>query len=399
MESTRLQREQIKSESIPCKTPKVGRAAAIIQRWPLTLYDPHSPALRLGHNFGVAHTRLPQTLQAKLTVNEPGDQYEQEADRVAEQVMRMPDTAPLLQRKCGCGGSTASGESCSECASHSRQLQRGATPETSSSPATAPSIVHEVLHAPGQPLDQSTRAFFESRMGHDFGGVRVHTDAKAAMSARAVNALAYTVGRDVVFGEGQFAPGTGTGRQIIAHELSHVVQQRHNQHDFKTLRVGPAHDSFERDAEQHAAWPGMGHAGTSSSAQGPQEGTLQRLGPAAIVALGVGAFATGFGIAWGADYLAMTRERADRYARNLDALYPGWLSALPNCPCTLPCETNTPSWVRDTNPNLSHYHPGAAFSCRSTAAATGGSRHGQQCTYDAARRLITSGAGAGTPDV
>ncbi len=85
--------------------------------------------------------------------------------------------------------------------------------------------VHEALRSPGRGLDPSTRAFMESRFGHDFGRVRVHTDAKAAESAQAVNALAYTLGRDVVFGEGAYAPGTARGRRLLAHELAHVVQQ------------------------------------------------------------------------------------------------------------------------------------------------------------------------------
>ena len=93
-----------------------------------------------------------------------------------------------------------------------------------------PPIVHDVLRAPGQPVDEGTRTFMESRFGHDFSRVRVHTDGKAPESARAVNALAYTVGRDVVFGAGQYAPGTTAGRRLMAHELSHVVQQRQGLH-------------------------------------------------------------------------------------------------------------------------------------------------------------------------
>jgi hypothetical protein len=90
---------------------------------------------------------------------------------------------------------------------------------------TAPPVVHDVLQATGQPLDAETRAFMEARFGHDFGQVRVHTDARAAESARAVNAAAYTVGRDIVFAPGHFAPGTQAGRHLLAHELTHVVQQ------------------------------------------------------------------------------------------------------------------------------------------------------------------------------
>jgi hypothetical protein len=92
-------------------------------------------------------------------------------------------------------------------------------------PGTVPPIVQEVLSSPGQPLDAETRAFFEPRFGHDFGNVRVHTDAKAAESARAVNALAYTVGRDVVFGRYNNDVRSSATRSLVAHELAHVVQQ------------------------------------------------------------------------------------------------------------------------------------------------------------------------------
>jgi peptidoglycan hydrolase-like protein with peptidoglycan-binding domain len=82
------------------------------------------------------------------------------------------------------------------------------------------------LRAPGQPLDRETRAFMEPRFGHDFSRVRVHTDARASESARAVNAFAYTVGRNVVFDAGQYAPHSRDGQQLLAHELTHVVQQQ-----------------------------------------------------------------------------------------------------------------------------------------------------------------------------
>ncbi len=91
--------------------------------------------------------------------------------------------------------------------------------------AVAPSIVDEVLQSSGQPLDAATRAFMEPRFGHDFGQVRVHTDAKAAESARAINAQAYSVGQNVVFGTGQHAPQSSVGQRLLAHELAHVLQQ------------------------------------------------------------------------------------------------------------------------------------------------------------------------------
>jgi hypothetical protein len=114
-------------------------------------------------------------------------------------------------------------------------------------------MVHDVLRSSSQPLDVSTRSFMEPRLGHDFSRVRIHTDAKAAESARALNALAYTVGRDVVFGAGQYAPNTPHGQKLLAHELTHVAQQ--NGMAFqpgRALRVGAPDDLFEHQAEANA---------------------------------------------------------------------------------------------------------------------------------------------------
>jgi Domain of unknown function (DUF4157)/D-alanyl-D-alanine carboxypeptidase len=141
-----------------------------------------------------------------------------------------PERSPLLQRKCPCGGAPGPTGECKECRKkrEAGMALRKVTHPSSliPHPSEAPPIVHEVLRGSGQPLDGATRFFMESRFGHDFGAVRVHTDAKAAESAWAVKALAYTVGRDVVFGAGQYAPQTGVGRKLLAHELAHVVQQR-----------------------------------------------------------------------------------------------------------------------------------------------------------------------------
>ena len=91
--------------------------------------------------------------------------------------------------------------------------------------ASAPSVVHDVLNGPGHPLDPPTRAFMEPRLGMDLGDVRLHHDDRAADSARAVQARAYTVGTHIVFGAGQYAPDTSPGRWLLAHELAHVGQQ------------------------------------------------------------------------------------------------------------------------------------------------------------------------------
>jgi hypothetical protein len=143
-------------------------------------------------------------LQAKLRVNEPADAFEQEADRIAEQVTTSTarfsvDHAPP-------------------------RVQRVAT--ASNGPTgTAPPSVTRALADPGRPLEHGLRWSMEDRFRQDFSRVRVHAGAAAAQSARDVDAHAYTVGKDIVFGAGRFAPETVEGRKLIAHELTHVLQQ------------------------------------------------------------------------------------------------------------------------------------------------------------------------------
>jgi hypothetical protein len=162
------------------------------------------------------------TLQRKLTVNEPEDVHEKEADRVSEQVMRMPERE--LQRACECDGAG----DCAKCQTEQKQPEQMQTKRIDSSEGgrvAAPSSVHHALSSAGRPLDPATRAFMEPRFGQDFSHVRMHSDAVAERSANDVNAKAYTVGSNIVFGAGSFAPHTTAGRQLIAHELAHVVQQ------------------------------------------------------------------------------------------------------------------------------------------------------------------------------
>jgi peptidoglycan hydrolase-like protein with peptidoglycan-binding domain len=137
-----------------------------------------------------------------LRIGAPHDRYEQEADRVAEAVVLSSSSTSTVLPRTGArdGGSEEPDRSALE------------------------SIAADL--GPGEPLDEPCRAFFEPRFGHDFTDVRVHTDGRAAGSARAVNALAYTSGRDVVFGAGQYEPHNAHGRRLLAHELTHVVQQR-----------------------------------------------------------------------------------------------------------------------------------------------------------------------------
>ncbi len=224
MELTRLKPDQSKSEGVPDRAKLTSAPFVTVAPQPLSFNHAHSPAVRLGYGFEPSYAPATNGLQAKLTINEPGDQYEQEADRVAEQVMRMPDPAVRLQRKCGCGGLPSSGQFCEECASQTAPLQRAAV-ANSQSVGVAPPTVHAVLSSRGQPLDATTRAFMEPRFQFDFKHVRVHTDAQAENASSAVGAHAFTVGRSIAFGLGQYQPGTSQGKRLLAHELAHVVQQ------------------------------------------------------------------------------------------------------------------------------------------------------------------------------
>ncbi len=209
-------------------------------------------ASRFGHDFSQIPIHAPSkgTLQPKLTINRPGDVYEQEAEQVAEQVMRIPETR--LQRTCVCGGT------CPKCqtgqpSQEQEHIQTRRIQASDMGQMTAPPIVHEVLHSSGQPLDPATRTFMEPRFGHDFSRVRMHTDTQAAESARSVNALAYTVGKDVVFGSGQYKPETSEGQRLLAHELTHVVQQNTTRvpNDIQ-LAHDPGNAPLERETESVA---------------------------------------------------------------------------------------------------------------------------------------------------
>jgi Domain of unknown function (DUF4157) len=185
---------------------------------------------RFGHDFSRIPIHSPERskggmVQPKLAIGQQGDRFEQEADRVAEAVMRMPGLAltsgemaspPIppfrIQRACAPGAKD-------------EPLRRKADEGAAEQPS-APPIVHEVLRSSGRPIDDATRATFEPRLGFDFSKIRIYADERAAESARSVGALAYTVGPNVVFGRGQYQPHTEAGQKLLAHELAHVVQQQ-----------------------------------------------------------------------------------------------------------------------------------------------------------------------------
>lgn len=132
-----------------------------------------------------------------------------------------------------------------------------------------PPTMHDGLRSTGQPLDLATRSFMEPRFGHDFSRVRVHTDACAAASARDINALAYTVGNEIVFGAGQFMSRTSEGSSLLAHELAHTIQQGRRPAT-APLSIGPAASVAERETQHAASQIATGFpAGPISASTGP----------------------------------------------------------------------------------------------------------------------------------
>jgi hypothetical protein len=170
-------------------------------------------------------------LQAKLVVSQPADIHEQEADRAADEVMRMPEPTPSIT-----GSSDVHVErKCTNCPEELNRAPMGEEEEEplqakseGEPPVDVSSTVEDRirgLEGHGRPLSDTTRSFMEPRFGADFGGVRIHTDPTAATLAREVSAQAFTVGPDIVFGAGRYEPESAAGQHLLAHELSHVVQQ------------------------------------------------------------------------------------------------------------------------------------------------------------------------------
>lgn len=226
--------------------------------------------------FGGACHTCPARIQAKLRIGAPDDEYEREADRVAEQVMRMP--APVFART-----PILTPQRQMEAKENDDTLQRSPSPapEPGSDSSKVPPLVEDVLRSPGQPLDVGTRTFMELRFGCDFGRVRVHADDRAADSAQSVAARAFTVGNNVVFGTAQHAPTTPEGRRLLAHELTHVVQQD----------AGPALPGrIQRDVDDPGRMAGINQSlfvsapGSPGSAQQPwQDASATAEGTAALI--------------------------------------------------------------------------------------------------------------------
>ena len=175
-------------------------------------------------------------VQAKLSIGQANDSYEREADQVADRVMRMPasNELPVSRR---IPNVSKIQRACSECEENVRRKEHDdeeplqAKGNPSPTPTVTPAIESGVqsLKGGGHALSDSQRAFFEPRFGADFSQVRIHTDHRSSHIARSINARAFAIGNNIAFGKGQFAPNSITGKHLLAHELTHVIQQGHAQ--------------------------------------------------------------------------------------------------------------------------------------------------------------------------
>ena len=236
-----------KASATPSTSDRVQAASA----------SPASPqSIGLGQQLGNLNLLMllrARALQAKLSVSDPRDVFEQEADRVAEQVLRMPDRETRIESR----------------ATPVVQRVESSAVEV---PAVDPATEHAIhsLSGRGSALPDTVRSYMEPRFAADFSGVRVHDDAHAHELARSVNAQAFTIGANVVFGAGRYSPHTEGGKRLLAHELTHVVQQSSaTRLDPGSHAVGQTSSVVQRAVDSDAS-PGAPVSAPSSLTLPPQ---------------------------------------------------------------------------------------------------------------------------------
>ncbi|MEO3872717.1 DUF4157 domain-containing protein [Nonomuraea sp. B12E4] len=213
------------TQRIARRARRRDRARTVVRRSAESTYErPAEPAALAG----LSNRAMAGFVQAKLTVSRPDDPAERDADRVAAEVMRSAELSRPPMRVSGtCSRCADDGRPCTGCQARRSPEDLGSATARRSAEAGAGGGRASVVVVPtgGQPLRAADRAFFEPRLGVSLAGVRVHTGTAAGAAARSLQAKAYTVGDDVVFGTGRYAPESDQGRLLLAHELAHVAQQ------------------------------------------------------------------------------------------------------------------------------------------------------------------------------
>jgi hypothetical protein len=229
---------QRKGDRAPARSPTLEEASPLVHK----RCDPAARAFmepRFGYDFSrvrvqadsqTAKIQRTRASAGRLSIGAPGGRCEQEAEQVAERVLRMPEPAAGVRQgtqqavpsQIGLHGGGDGKRVQRDMGMVQAQEQPGHTPQLTRGFENRMGA----LQGGGQPLAEPIRASMEARFGHDFSRVHIHTDQTASGLAASINARAFTLGRDVVFGAGQYAPGSEAGQRLLAHELTHVVQQR-----------------------------------------------------------------------------------------------------------------------------------------------------------------------------
>lgn len=239
-------------------------------------HHPNHPWRQIQQSFG--NQALAHLIQAKLSISRPGDRYEHEADQVAEQVMRMPDPGAEQAAVSTHPSVSKLQRMCSSCeAEEHDEDQHLQTKSVDGASRSTPDVEAAVknLNSDGHALPESTRTYFEPRFGYSFADVRVHADAEAAA---AVQARAFTLGRNIVFGSGEYAPDTTAGKQLLAHELTHVIQQGAAGSTRPTRVNRLAWPSAQPLVHQRASAPFVGRVNTRETAAVLRTGTVRGSG-------------------------------------------------------------------------------------------------------------------------
>ncbi|MEH1919288.1 eCIS core domain-containing protein [Nostoc sp.] len=242
-ETPSLQREEIPEEELQMKP--LGTSSQ-------TVTEVQSPSKPLGHDISRISLRRPQT---KLTVNQPGDIYEQEADSVAQLVMqRMSESVQPIQRE-ALPEEEDQLQMKSLADSITPLVQRQGGGRTAATSELETSI--QQARGNGQPLADDIKQPMEQAFGADFGGVRVHTDAQSNRLNESIQARAFTTGQDVFFRQGEYSPGSDAGKELLAHELTHVVQQNGSAVQPKSLYVAPKENKLQTKVPTTSAGHGL----------------------------------------------------------------------------------------------------------------------------------------------